>query len=546
MPLTQAQREAVNPKVSAWVEASAGSGKTRVLVDRLLTLMVEGADPDRLLCLTFTKAAAAEMESRLKARLSSWSLMDHSHLENELKDLGLSPTPARLACANGLFRHLLNLSHGMRIQTLHSFCENLLRRFPLEAGVMPAFRVMDEHEAQELFRQNFERLLTEEAHQPHLRPAVHVLSDLLNYEQLYACLWTLSCHRRFSLKIAHEPHFDLLKSTLKLEQASFDAYIDAFLAQTSMALYKRTLTAISAYLDPSPTFCEKRDLLTSFVLEPSARTVKALTAFFLTKEGEVRKTFIPSALARTLDTKITDFLAREAMRFVVLREKEAAYEAFESSQSLVTFFWALERRYERAKREKGVVDYEDLILKTKILLKGGDDWIAYKVDSGIDHILVDEAQDTSRLQWQVIVSLMDIFFESDASFKTLFVVGDPKQSIYSFQGADPDCFREMRDVMEAKLKTLGRSFKRLSLQTSFRAVPKILSFVDSVFECPSLQRGVGGPVTHDSYGESAEKTGSVTVWPLLEAEGEVRRTRRSIGVRRLSTRGILRLRFGSS
>ncbi|WP_031933838.1 UvrD-helicase domain-containing protein [Candidatus Hepatobacter penaei] len=540
MFLTHEQRAAVNPRISAWVEASAGSGKTRVLTDRLLALMIEGADPERLLCLTFTKAAASEMEARLNSRLSAWSLMPDDEVRDALNDLGLNPTAVRIKRARSLFARVLTLPYGVRIQTLHSFCERLLRRFPLEVGLIPHFRVMDEYAAIKLFRDAFDHVLTQQVstqgspqevsqttssksiQEPtQLRQALMHLSETMNYGQLCDMLWDLLGQRRFATSVGQGGDMAAMKRALGLEQNHKEAYVAAFIERTDQKAYQglvETLDALDGPQGLSPAVQKTKDLITAMLDHPCEETYAAAAFVFLTKEHQARQRVLPSKIASALVCErltCEAFVAQETQRFLDFVDKIHAYRVCAESEALVVCFDAVLRRYESEKKAKGVMDYEDLIAKTSALLTVGDAWVAYKIDGGIDHILVDEAQDTSRLQWQVIGGLMDIFFEGSEVHKTLFVVGDPKQSIYSFQGADPRLFHDMRAVLEDKLKRLSRPFRHLRLNTSFRSVPTILSTVDQVFRHPDAHKGVGR-VQHQVCDTYKSVRGSVTLWPLLD------------------------------
>ncbi len=539
MFLTREQRAAVNPHISAWVEASAGSGKTRVLTDRLLALMIEGADPERLLCLTFTKAAASEMEARLKNRLSTWSLMADDDVRDALKDLGLDPTAVRIKRARSLFARVLNLPYGVRIQTLHSFCERLLRRFPLEVGLIPHFRVMDEYAAMNLFRTAFDHVLTQQvsiqgapqelSQTPALTPiqaptqlmqALTHLSETMSYGQLCDMLWDLLGQRRFATSVGQGRDMAAMKRALGLEDEHKEAYVAAFIERTDQKAYQRLVEALDVRDGSqglSPSLQKTRDLISAMLDNPCEETYAAAAFVFLTKEHKARQRALPSKMATVAvceEMTCDAFVVQETQRFLDFVDKVHAYRVCAESEALVVCFEAVLRRYESEKKAHGVMDYEDLIAKTSALLAAGDAWVAYKIDGGIDHILVDEAQDTSRLQWQVIGGLMDIFFEGSDVHKTLFVVGDPKQSIYSFQGADPRLFHDMRTVLEHKLKRLSRPFRHLRLNTSFRSVPTILSTVDQVFRHPNAHKGVG-PVQHQVCDTYKNAQGSVTLWPLL-------------------------------
>lgn len=147
---TALQRRAADPEASVWVNASAGTGKTKVLTDRVLTLMLHGTPPERLLCLTFTKAAAAEMRNRLAKVLQAWATCSEQELEDRLFDLlGRRPDHAEFLRARQLLARVIDSPGGMKIQTIHSFCQSLLARFPLEAGIAPNFHLIEEQGAAE-------------------------------------------------------------------------------------------------------------------------------------------------------------------------------------------------------------------------------------------------------------------------------------------------------------------------------------------------------------------------------------------------------------
>ena len=156
----KSQRSAADPTSSVWVSASAGTGKTKVLTDRVLSLLVTGSEPQKLICLTFTKAAAAEMEGRIAEQLGKWVMMGDGDLNFELNNLlGKNPNSEQILRARQLFALVLDTPGGMHIETIHAFCQSLLRRFPLEANIVPHFKLMDDRDADELLLQAREEVL---------------------------------------------------------------------------------------------------------------------------------------------------------------------------------------------------------------------------------------------------------------------------------------------------------------------------------------------------------------------------------------------------
>src|SRR5689334_22719587 len=151
---TREQRRATTPGHSAWVEANAGTGKTKVLTDRVTRLLLDRVKPERILCLTFTKAAAAEMRNRLAGQLGRWAMMTDAKLDEEIEKLiDRTPEAVERVVARRLFARVLDAPGGINILTIHAFCQALLKRFPLEAGVAPGFDVLDEADARTLLRQ---------------------------------------------------------------------------------------------------------------------------------------------------------------------------------------------------------------------------------------------------------------------------------------------------------------------------------------------------------------------------------------------------------
>ncbi|WP_316015152.1 double-strand break repair helicase AddA [Roseobacter sp. HKCCA0434] len=509
---SRAQNRASDPAGSAWVGANAGSGKTRVLTDRVARLLLHGAAPEHILCLTYTKAAAAEMKNRLFARLGAWSMMPDAKLRAELAALE-ETGEVDLAHARQLFARALETPGELKIQTIHAFCGTILRRFPLEAGVSPGFREIDEPEAQALQADLMDRIAEEEPevfaalarHCPGDGPQA-VIEGILKERDAFA-----------------EPLDQAaLEAALELDPLATSPVVD----DADRALLARLAEVMAEIGSPA----EQRDKLPKVVRALNADTpdkaVAALEEVALFGSG-AKDPFGPKPFAGVNKPTAKALAGDEADRLTALAERVAearrarlARALIARTQALHDFARAFLDRYDAAKAEVGALDFEDLIRRTHVLLTqpGIADWVLYKLDGGIEHILVDEAQDTSPLQWQVIEALTPEFYAGEGverAERTLFVVGDQKQSIYSFQGAQPASFGRMRDLFRDRLDAAGKPFAPVALDVSFRSAAPILRLTDAVFAVEG-RGGVAEEVRHEAFAQ--DKPGRVDLWPFLESE----------------------------
>lgn len=495
-----AQRLAAHPTHSAWVAASAGSGKTKVLTDRVLNLLLEGCAPERLLCLTFTKAAAAEMANRVRMRLGDWAIGSEEVLIQSLTDLmGAPPSPDQCARARRLFATTLDTPGGLKIQTIHSFCQSLLKRFPLEATISPFFKVATDTEQKTLLKQAFYRTMEN----PLLQPL---------------CL-------RVSESVFEELNSFILQMRVKVEGLQRKSIAQALDTQglTEEILFQSFLNhlpeanlraAIPYLLEGSRTDRERGEGLAEFLnlsSEEKRQAYETYLSLFLTQQGEPRARLLTQKIALPYP-EIKALLLEEAYRLEVWLEKWHALEIAEFSGLFLTYAQAFLKAYTDLKQAHSLLDYEDLILKTAALLRNpGCHWVLYKLDGGLDHILLDEAQDTSPTQWQIIRAIAEEFYGNASTHdqvRTLFIVGDGKQSIYSFQGADPAVFAQMQRDLRTFAHQSRNAWQDVDLTVSFRSTPEILALVDAVFATGQLAS------SHLAFRKDAP--GLVEMWPLVE------------------------------
>lgn len=512
-----AQMAAAHPDRNTWLLANAGSGKTKVLTDRVARLLLNGVEPQHILCLTYTKAAASEMQNRLFLRLGAWAMKPDEDLRRDLVELGEEELAApRLARARQLFARAIETPGGLRIQTIHSFCASLLRRFPLEAGVPPGFTEMDDRAAR-LMRSD----IVEEMADRLAPEAVRRVTEVYSGEDFTKLIEQIARHRA-----------GFARPQGKAEVWQMFGLADGFTAKDLLSEIflgdeVRWLPQVIGLLAAgSSTDVKAAEKLGKLDLElPSLSGLEELESvllFGVTKDPEKSYTAkisdFPTKDTRAKLGDLTDPLHNLMARVEAGRQPRLALSAAEKTLVLHQFAAAFLPVYAARKAARGLLDFEDLIDRARSLLTdpARAAWVLYRLDGGIEHILVDEAQDTSPEQWELIESLADELTAGQGASnrqRTLFVVGDKKQSIYSFQGADVAAFDRKRDFFRARLAD-GAGLVERTLSHSFRSSPAILTVVDQTFT-PAERDAIGGESSHLAFNETLP--GRVDVWPVVES-----------------------------
>ncbi|MCT4576758.1 MAG: double-strand break repair helicase AddA [Donghicola sp.] len=514
---TARQVQAANPHYSTWLAANAGSGKTRVLTDRVARLLLTGVEPQHILCLTYTKAAASEMQNRLFKRLGEWAMLDAASLQQQLEELGEAGeiNAERLAHARTLFARAIETPGGLKIQTIHSFCGGLLRRFPLEAGVSPGFSEMEER-ASEILRIDVLEQMSEQVPDLLARVADHLDESMLGG-------FTASVVSHLD-RLRDHPGQDAIWQTFDLPSGytESDLRAHAFIGGETELIGELVPLLLGSGANDSKAGAK----LQGFHVD-NADAFDVLENMLLTGAGAKEPftakidAFPTKALRSNGAAHLMDRLNALMLRIEDTRARRLSLLAARKSLILHDFAADFLRRYESAKQLRGALDFDDLIRKARMLLTDPAvaQWVLYRLDGGIDHILVDEAQDTSPQQWAVIEALAQEFTSGEGARsdveRTIFVVGDKKQSIYSFQGADPEAFDRMQDEFRGKLETVGALFQSLELEYSFRSSVAVLGSVDKVFKGP-LSKQVGQDATHRAF--KSALPGRVDLWPFYEAD----------------------------
>ena len=529
------QRQASDPSHSAWVSANAGSGKTYVLSRRVVRLLLDGTDPSRILCLTFTKAAAGEMSNRVFEILGSWVAMSDEVLATELETMeGETPSATKLNRARTLFARALETPGGLKIQTIHAFCEALLHQFPLEANIPGNFSVMDDPTQKHLMEDAYRAIILDADQNPQGETG-HAFARIMEAGTDTAIEKAIA-----DIVSNRDGIIDWIKShggveaAMKSSRQVFgfkddDRAADFVGAAVSESGFEKIdcvgLADLCATLK-EPTAQGFGDKLRAYAqAQSNDEKFDILCNIALTKSGSPRSLskFPPKSVVDVMPT-IRDVIADDADRLIAARNRINLLLVIEATSSLMVLAQGMIETYQRSKRLRGLLDFDDLVSRTADLLSASDAraWVLYKLDLGIDHILLDEAQDTSPRQWQVISSLVDEFFSGESARKTertLFAVGDEKQSIYSFQGAVPESFALQKRKFDRQAEDVKKTFKPVGLNLSFRSTADILGAVDAVFS--HAENGQGLTFDGQSPPHTAARKndpGCVDVWPLIRGE----------------------------
>ena len=527
--------DATNPRNFAWVSANAGSGKTRLLTDRVTRLLLHGASVSRVLCLTYTKAAAAEMASRLFARLGAWALLPDDELLLRLTETGASAEECHdLRRARRLFALALEAPGGLKIQTIHAFCQHLLARFPVEAGIPARFSVLDERDSAELLAQAQTRVLENSSCDPALSNAISVLaaraSDIRFAEILESAIagrsklmHLLSRHGDKAAEL-----FRHIRKQLDVAEGVAEAQITEAICREVAAEEAQLQRAAQRLAAGSKADNDLAERIAAFLRSGmTGESYRLLKNIFFTTEHSPRANMATKQM-QDKEPALIAWLDAIKDRVSAADDHVRRVATVCMTEALLRTAFAVFDHYDEAKRARAALDYDDLIGATIRLLETGDaaSWVLYKLDGGIDHILVDEGQDTSRDQWRIIARLADEFFDGigsrpETTPRRLFVVGDEKQSIFSFQGAEPAAFGEYRNVFRKQADSALLPFIDYRPTISRRSADSILRFVDAIFESDTARDGLTAtldPIHHDA---ERKEIGRVEIWPWVPAPPRV-------------------------
>ncbi|HKF09379.1 MAG TPA: double-strand break repair helicase AddA [Xanthobacteraceae bacterium] len=526
--LRRLQIEASDPAASAWVAANAGSGKTHVLALRVIRLLLDDVDPAKILCITFTKAAAANMANRVFDELRRWTALDDVALDAAIKRISdIAPNAARRTLARRLFAMALETPGGLKVQTIHAFCTRLLHHFPFEANVAARFSVLDEAAQAQLLSEISLGVLLDAALAPEkalgraLATAIAGTSD-----QTFKDVIGEAIRKR-----------DAVRAWID-HRGSIEAAISALCGTLGVAA-DDTIERVESEMTDGPIFpASQWPAAAEFLAqggkndqEQARRLLAASAASAPQRAGIYQQVFVTGKLeprqqiltrsTELANPELAERLYRERERMLGLIERRKAVACRDRTAALITIADAVLSRYQAMKDRRGQLDYDDLIDKALALLGAQRAaWVHYKLDQGVDHVLIDEAQDTSPKQWDIIARLTAEFFAGSGARsirRTIFAVGDEKQSIFSFQGAAPREFAVMHHAFEELSKAAEHEFRHVRFRHSFRSGPNVLGAVDAVFARPEAFAGLSadaGNTVHESLPDAVP--GLVEIWELIK------------------------------
>ena len=528
---------AAEPNAHVALSASAGTGKTQVLTARVLRLLLRGVRPESILCLTFTRAGAAEMANRLGARLAAWVRMKDPDLRKDLFAIGEADDPATLDLARRLFARVLDAPGGLRIQTIHSFAQALLAAFPAEAGIVPGFEPLEGRAEQELVRRTLAALLAdaEQAGDRQLFADVQALSMRLGEADAIAYLRECAAHLDALRGLGPN---STIEGRLRVRFGLPEEAVEDFLAdhcgddRFDCDLLRAVAAANRGW--GTATGSGHADAIDRWLaLDPAGRSAALpdLALVVFTGKGELRK-------IQPGQVKADPAYERHAARLgeliaELVRIQTCSRLAADMAAGLRAGH-AFAEAYTRAKAAAGAADFDDLIAWTRRLLTqpGMGEWVRYKLDRRVDHVLVDEAQDTNADQWTIVEALAEEYFsgssEADRRLRTLLMVGDFKQAIFRFQGTDPREFEAARLHFRSRAEALRMAedaadsgerfaleFRDLSISASFRSAQPLLDVVDSTIRevgCEAMGLPEAPP-QHRASPRNPPLAGRVELWP---------------------------------
>lgn len=530
---TKLQQNASNPQNCVFVCASAGSGKTKILTDRVLRLLLNGISPNKILCLTFTKVAAFEMQHRIHKELSNWSILKEEELQQKIFNLtGINYAKTQILQARTLFNIILDDFEGIKINTIHSFCQNLMTKFPIESDIKPNFQIIDSQTEYNLLLEAKNKLLEAALTDKILAQKIELISANLNEQSFLEIIFEL-INKRTDLEITKDNFVNLenlnqfIFKILNIEDLNPDLVEELTKNPQKDPDFKQSDLENLANLaknnekskDP-----QKGELILNYIKNPNNEAFNDYLSVFLTKKDEPQKRVLTKKTLDSLENS-SEIIKKEQNRLLDLIEKLNSFHIANLTTNLLEIADEMLSIYANLKGKNNYLDYNDLITKTSKLLTNtaNSDWIKYKLDGAIEHILVDESQDTNNNQWKIIKAISEDFFANqneESEKKTIFVVGDDKQSIFNFQGAQPKIFGEALKYYQNQLQLINDNIHNISLNNSFRSLKNILKLVDDSFKDPQYKKAIS-PINLVNHSPIRTKgSGKVELWPIININND--------------------------
>ena len=515
------QKIASNPNNSAWVFASAGSGKTKILRDRVLRLILNNVNLSKILCLTFTKVGAKEMTQRINDELAQWMIIDDEELKSRLTLLSdKNITPSIISKARTALIEILDSENKINIQTIHSFCQSLLKIFPIEANVALNFELIEENKSKFLLDKARQEVFKKAQNDKNLQKIISEIFYQINEDTLSNLIFNLLNNKDKLAKNNSLSLDDLQKIIGKILEVDPEENQQSIVKKCFEEVDQKELEIMLLDLDNSgvKNLIFKKNI-EKFMHSPSAKNFDLFYSAFVNSKDQPRKIY-----GKKLKLNLDDIYHSTKLKYFEIvkkyQQKLISLEIYNNSYNLLVILENVLNNYEQLKHSNGYLDYNDLIIKTNRLLENKEfsHWIKMKMDGNYDHILIDESQDTNSAQWQIIQALSEDFFTQEFSenkTKSIFIVGDEKQSIYSFQGSEPDISNKIFNYFSQKL---GSKLKKIELNNSFRSCSTILQLVDRIFTHPQNSQAITKASPYQKHCAIRNQQGYFEIWQNINTK----------------------------
>lgn len=511
------QQFASNPKNSCWVFASAGSGKTSILTNRVLRLLLSDVAPNKILCLTFTNAGALEMQNRINEKLSEWILLNDDELSESIRSLtGSSVTKNDLIKARSLFIKTIDSEYKIKAQTIHSFCQNLIKIFPFESNIRPTFEILEDKQQALLIKKSQDEIFR--SSDPNLQKLITAISYKVGEEDIFKLIKNILDKKESLLNLKENfGSLENVKSAIfQIVKANPEEGEEEIFQRFVSLINDEELKILAEFFSNSKTKSPKEwsENIWKFLQNKNLKNVNQFKLAFLTKEDT------PRNLPKEFENDDFAISSQEKYGKICLdfEENINSHNIACDSILLLELSYEIINKYNSLKKQQGFVDYNDLISLTNQLLENPDfsDWIKMKMDSNFDHILVDESQDTNHQQWNIVKALSEDFFSGQSlseKERSIFIVGDEKQSIYSFQGAEPTI---SLDIYKYFKERLLENFHKVELNNSFRSQAEILQLVDLVFADEERSKAISKATKYQNHQTIKTGKGTIEIWPKIQ------------------------------
>jgi ATP-dependent helicase/nuclease subunit A len=516
---------AAQPNISATVSASAGTGKTWLLVTRIIRLLLSDTEPGSILALTFTRKAAAEMQMRLQERLYLLATTDDTALDELLAQAGITAIEDNKIKSRELYERLLHAEFPVRLQTFHSFCQDILSHFPLEADITPGFELIEntallqQQALEELFAEatrnaqgrlaNDLDVLMQACNGPaNTKTALNSMLDHRNdwwafceHRKDYAAYASQQLQKHLQIDTNTDPYTQFFRNVPREQLIDFAGLLRKHATKTNLNQALQIEHALQAQNLHQETFQDLQSVFLTTRCEPRTRKTSKAQAASMGSEAE--NTFLE--LHHQICASMLDALEISKRRQAL--ELNAVW--YRTGQRYIEI-------YQQLKRELRVLDFTDLEWNCYRLLNTADNahWVQYKIDQRINHVLIDEFQDTNPTQWQLIAPLLEeIAAGPSERARSFFLVGDEKQSIYSFRRANPELQRQASQHLAQNMSAV-----EVRLDASRRSSPAIIDTVNAVFSQEDIQRCMAEFSDHDTHLQ--QLPGRASLYPLCRLEHE--------------------------